>query len=111
MIGGGEQRFGGCDLDDASQIHHNHAIRQMPHDSKIVADEQIRQLKLIAQIHEQIQHLRLDRHVERGHCLVAHQKLGLHRQCARDSDARALAAGKLVRIAAHVGRVESDTLQ
>ena len=60
--------------------------------------------EFFAQPHEKIQHLRLDRHVERGDRFVADQEIGLHRQRAGDADARALAAGKLVRKAPHRGR-------
>ena len=64
-----------------------------------------------AQLHEQVQHLRLDRHVERRHRLVADQELGLHRERAGDADARALAARELVRKAPHQRRVETDAVQ
>ena len=65
----------------------------------------------LLQIHEEIQHLRLDRHVERGDRFVADQELGLHRERARDADARSLAAGELVRIAAHQRRIEADAIE
>ena len=51
-------------------------------------------------LQEQVDDLRLDRHVERGDRLVADQHVGLHRERARDRDALALAAGELVREAA-----------
>ena len=60
------------------------------------------------QIFQQVDHLRLDRHVERRHRLVADDELGLHRERARDHDALALAAGKFVRVAAHVLALQPD---
>ncbi len=63
------------------------------------------------EIDEQVEHLRLDRHVERGHRFVADEELGLHRERARDADSRALSAGELVRVAAHQRRVEADLVQ
>ena len=39
-------------------------------DREVVADEQIGEAKPLAQFHEQVQHLRLDRDVERGDRLV-----------------------------------------
>src|SRR6266480_1626220 len=46
-----------------------------------------------------LQHLLLDRDVERAGRLVEHHHLRLHDQGARDGDALALAAGELVRVA------------
>ena len=54
-------------------------------------------LNSVAQSHEQIQHLRLDRDVECGDRLVANQQLRLDGQRSRDTDACALSAGKLMR--------------
>jgi hypothetical protein len=75
---------------------------------EVVADEQVGEAELLAQVHEQVQHLRLDRDVERRHRLVADDESGLHRQSAGDADALALAAGELVRVAAGIGGIEAD---
>ena len=81
------------------------------HDTQIVADEKIGQVRAPLEIHEQVQHLRLDRHVECRDRFVAHQELGLHRERARDADARALTARELMRIAAHQRRIEPDAIE
>ena len=116
---GGEQRLGiGMlriavelarvgQLDDAAEIHHRHAVGNVLHHGEIVGDEQIGQVELGLQILQQVDHLRLDRHVERGNRLVAHDELRLHRERARDHDALALAAGEFVRVAAHVLGLQS----
>ena len=62
------------------------------------------------QVAQQVQHLRLDRHVERRHGLVGDQQLRAQRERARDADALALAAGELVRVAVVVLRVQPDRL-
>ena len=59
-------------------------------------------LNLLLQVLQQVDHLRLDRDVERRHRLVADDQLGLDGERAGDADALALAAGELVRVAAHV---------
>ncbi len=64
--------------------------------------------ELAPQLQEQVDDLRLDRHVERGDRLVADQHVGLHGQRARDGDALALPAGELVRIALGEIGVEPD---
>ena len=53
---------------------------------------------------QQVQDLRADRHVERGHRLVQHHELRRERERARDGDALALAAGELVRDRASAAR-------
>ena len=107
----GEQRLRRRRFDDAPEIHDDDAIGQIAHDAEVVADEQIGEVERALQVHEQVQHLRLDRHVERGHRLVAYEELGLHGERAGDADARALAARELVRIAAHQRRIETDAVQ
>ena len=53
----------------------------------------------LLQILQQVDDLRLDRHVERRDRLVADDQVGLGSERAGDADALALAAGELVRIA------------
>ena len=78
---------------------------------QIVRDEQISQPHLALQVHHQIEHLRLDRDVERRHRLVADDQLRLQRQRARDADALALAAGKLMRIVVHLRLAQADAVE
>jgi hypothetical protein len=56
----------------------------------------------LLQVLQQVDDLRLDRDVERRDRLVADDELGLDGERAGDADALALAAGELVRAAAHV---------
>ena len=83
----------------------------MPHDVQVVGDEDVGQPEVALQVREQVEDLRLHRHVERGHRLVADDHLRLQRQCAGDPDALPLAARELVRKAVVVLRVEADALQ
>ena len=78
------------------------------HEPQIVRDEQIGQLQLLLQIHQQVDDLRLHRHVERRHRLVEDQERRVQRERARQADALALAAAELVRIAIEVRRVQAD---
>ena len=79
--------------------------------AEIVADEQIGQIQFAPQIHKEVEDLRLDGNVERGDRLVANQEIGLHGKRAGDTDALALAAGELVRIAALERGIETGALQ
>ena len=51
-------------------------VAQVLDHAEVVADEQIGEAELAAQVHEQVEHLRLDRDVERRHRLVADQEAG-----------------------------------
>src|SRR6202049_1135990 len=111
MIGRGEKLRGRTRLDDAYQIHDDHAVADVLHDAEVMADEQIRKVQRSLQIHKQVEYLRLDGDIERGDRFVAHQELRLYRQRARDADARTLAAGKLMRKSAHQRRVQADPVE
>ena len=69
---------------------------------------QVLNLLRALQLAQQVQHLRLDRHVQRGHGLVGDQQLRAERQGAGDADPLALAAGELVRVAVVVLGVQPD---
>jgi len=60
---------------------------------------------------EQFQHLRLTETSSAETAFVGHQHVRIERQCARDGDALALAAGELMRIArdAVTGRSTSSS--
>src|SRR5690606_37926685 len=92
VVGARQHRLGRTELDDAPQVHDGHPVRNMAHHAEVVADEQIGQVQLAAQVGEQVQHLGLDRHVKRRHRLVAHDHRRLERQRAGDPDALALPA-------------------
>ena len=63
----------GALLDDAAEIHHHHLVGDVAHDREIVADEEIGEIEPLLDVGEQVQHLRLDRHVEGRDRLVEHQ--------------------------------------
>ena len=71
---------------------------------QIMGDKQIGEIVLALQVDQQIDHLGLDRDVKRRDRLVAHDQAWSERQCTGDTDALALAAGKLMRIVAHLIR-------
>ena len=105
------QAVGGRELDDPPEIHDRDAARQVPHHAQVVRDEQIRELEAPLQLEQEVQDLRLDRHVERRHRLVGDDELRLERERARDADALALAAAELVRVARRELGREADDLE
>lgn len=79
-------------LDHAAQIHHQGLRTEVTNDAKVVRDEKKRLAAALAQIVEQFQDLRLDRHVERRDGFVRYDEIRLQYQRARDSNPLPLAA-------------------
>ena len=71
-------------------------------------DKEAGQPQIAPEVEEQIQDLRLDRNIERGHRLVADQHIGPHGQRAGDGHALPLPAGELVREALRKIRIKTD---
>ena len=78
-------------------------MRHRAHHAQIMADEEIGEAIAALQVAQQVHHLRLHRHVERGGRLVQHDEARLQHHGPRHGDALALAAGEFVRVA--LGRV------
>jgi len=95
-------------LHRAAQVHDHHAAGNILDHGKVVGDEEVGQAHLPLQVLQQIDHLRLDGHVQRRDRLVAHDESGLDHEAPGDADALALAAGELMGEAAHVLPGEAD---
>ena len=72
-----------------------------------MGDKNQRQAHFFLDLLKQVNHLRLNRHIQRTHRLVANNQLGLQNQRAGDADALALAAGKFVRVAVNLIRQQA----
>src|SRR5436190_1465816 len=120
---GGEQRLGVrhdrpvvellCrrELDEFAEVHHRDPVADVAHDAEVVRDEDVREVELSLQVVEEVQHLRLDRDVERRDRLVGDDQLRTQRERACDADPLSLPAGELVREAVVVLRREADGLE
>ena len=89
------EEVGRCDLAEPPEVHDGHPVADVLDDGQVVRNEEDREVVLLLQVLHQVEDLRLDRHVEGGDDLVAHQQLRLEDQGAGDADALALAAGEL----------------
>ena len=116
-IGGGRQpdnRFdrpiGAAKLrnDDAPAIHHMHEVAELSDDADIVADENQGGASIAPKLVEQLENLRLRRHVERGRGLIGDDDLGVVGERHGDGNALALAARKLMRIGVGARRGVGD---
>ena len=94
-----EDVLGRAVFDETAEVHNAHRVRDMLDDRQVVRDEQVGQLVLLLQFLQQVDDLRLDRHVERRDRLVADDEFGVERQRPRDADTLSLTARELVRIA------------
>ena len=88
---------GGAQLHDAAEIHDRDPVGDVPDDTEVVGDEEIRQVEVLLERQQQVQDLRLYRDVERRDGLVANDELRAERECPRDADALTLTARELVR--------------
>ena len=100
------------DLAELPEVHHPDPVADLLDEGEVVRDEQVGEAELAAELLEQVEHLRLDQHVERGDRLVADQQVGLERDGARDRDPLRLPARQLPRVPLGVpGRVEADQVE
>ena len=64
-------------LDDLARIHHSDAVANLRRDAKVMRDEQDGGVFLPAKVIQQLQHLRLNCHIQRCRRLVGNQTSGL----------------------------------
>ena len=83
-------------LDQFAQVHHGHAIRNMPDRSQVMRDKQVSQILFALEFRQQIHDLRLDGNIKRGDRLVGNNEIRVDGERASDADALSLAAGELM---------------
>ena len=74
-------------LHDLPEVHDRHLVGDVAHDAQVVRDEQVRVAAFLLQLLEQVEDLRLDAHVERGHGFVEDDELRVERERPRNADA------------------------
>jgi hypothetical protein len=79
-------------LDDATEIHDSHPLRELRDHRQLVRHEDHRKPALTRERPEHIEHLGLDGHVECADRLIGDEKTGPHGQCSGDGHSLALAA-------------------
>ena len=97
-------------LHHIAQVHYQNGVGDVLDDRQIVRNEHVRQSHFVLQFFQKIYYLRLNGNVKRGYGLVADDQLGLYGESARNTDTLALTAGKLVRIAVVILRLQSAFL-
>ena len=99
-----------AELNNLSLVQNQNAIRDMLYDRQIVGHKQHGQTVFLAEVQHQVQYLRLDSYVQRGHRFIRHDKLRPGCQCSTNGNPLALAAGKFVRILAYEISRQSDVV-
>ena len=84
-------------FEDFPRIHQRHPVGHLLHHRQIVRNQDERHGLFAQQRLQQLEHLRLQRHVERRRRLVGNDDLGLRGKRHGDHDALLLSAGKFVR--------------
>ena len=111
MLGAFEDGAHRPDLDDPARVHDRDPVAGLGEHPEVVRDQDQRQPEPFAQALEQLQHLRLHDHVERGGGLVGDHQRGVAGERQRDHHPLALAPGELVRVAMTESRGEPDGLE
>jgi hypothetical protein len=106
-----EELLGRRQLDDLAQVHDGDAVGDVADHGEVMRDEEVGQVELVLQLHEQVEHLGLDRDVERRDRLVRDDELRPQHERPGEADPLALAAAELVRVAARGLGAEADALE
>ena len=96
-----EQRPGRPLLDDPTRIHHGDLVGVSRDHTQVVRDQQHSQAPLTTQGAQQVEQLRLHRHVEGAGRLVGDEDVGVARQRDRDRHPLPQPTGQLVRERTH----------
>src|SRR5882672_11214938 len=111
MQGPRVQVLRGCELHHASEIQHQYALAQLPHQRQVVADEQQAHTRLALESPQQGHDLLLGRNIQRADRLIANEQTRFEDHGAGDADALALSAAQLVRVATRELRRQSHPAQ
>src|SRR5690348_2755834 len=79
-------------LDDLAAVEHDGLVGELTHDGQVVTDQDVGDGGLVADVGQEVEHLRLDRYVQRGDRLVEDRDGGLGRQRPGDRDPLPLTA-------------------
>ena len=88
---------GRTDLHDLAEVHHRHAVSDVPDHGEIMGDEHVRHAESLLQIIEQVHDTGLDAHVQGGNGFIQHDEGRVQCKCTCHSDSLTLSTGELVR--------------
>ena len=97
VIGRVKDLIGRAQFHHMAEIHHHHTIRQVPHDREVVADEEQRGFVFPLDVHQEVCHSRLNRHIKRRDRFVRHNDPCATGEGTRDTDTLLLTTRELAR--------------
>src|SRR5438093_3320161 len=111
MPRGAQQLLGGRELHNLAEVHDGDPIAHLLDHRHVVGDEQVGEVEFVLEIFEQIQDLRLDRHVQGRDRLIGNDELRPKRQRPGNAETLPLAAAELMWKPAAVLAAQSDHLE
>ena len=92
-------------LDHAAKAHHHNLVADVAHDGKVVRYEDKRESEIFLKIHQEVNHLCLDRDVQRRDGFITDDKLRSSDQRPRDAHPLRLPTREFMRVAiGEIGR-------
>src|SRR5262245_31926890 len=107
MHGGLENSLCRASFHDAAKIHDRHPVAHQTHNTQVMRDEQIRQIKTLFQFLQEPQNGRLYGDIQAGRWLVKNDETWFEYQDTRQGQATLLPTAEFVRVALQVMRGES----
>ncbi len=98
-------------LQQVAQMEHADAVGDVLDHGQVMGDEQVGRAGLLLDVLHQVDHLRLNGHVQCRDALVGDDELGVHDEGAGNAHALALTAGELVGVTLSVLRRKADLRQ
>ena len=103
-----EQFLGLCVFDDPAQVHNSDRVAEVFDDPQVMADKEKGYLGLLLQVLEEVQYLRLDRHIKGRKRLIGNDQLRRNSKRPCDTYPLSLAAAELMGITVQELRCEAD---
>ena len=87
----------GREFHHLAHVHNAYPMAHVLDDGQIVGDEQVAQVQVALQLHQQVENLRPDRDIQARNRLVQHNQIGPEGQGASNGNTLALSSAELVR--------------
>ena len=97
-------------FDNLACVHDSDAVTSVLHHPQVMRDKEEGDLQSLLQILEQVDDLRLYRHIQRRDRFIRHNQLGVQREGAGNADALALPTTESVGVTAEVLGGKTDQL-
>ena len=80
-------------FNEQTVLHHRNFMREVLHHAEVVGDEEVSDTKLLLQLLQEIEYLRLNRYIKRRCGLIGHNQRRVGHDGPRDADPLLLTTG------------------